>query len=71
MRAEQSTRERQKYNAEFTKYSQYICFFFINEWHNMAIPRGKEIKIMKILKKIAKIVGEVCSVNAGIDFYAG
>ena len=34
----------------------------------MAIPRGKEIKIMKILKKIA---GEVCSVNAGIDFYAG
>ena len=37
----------------------------------MAIPRGKEIKIMKILKKIAQIIGEVCSVNAGIDFYAG
>lgn len=37
----------------------------------MAIPRGKVIKIMKILKKIAKIIGEVCSVNAGIDFYAG
>lgn len=37
----------------------------------MAIPRGKEIKIMKILKNIAKIVAEVCSVNAGVDFYAG
>lgn len=37
----------------------------------MAIPRGKKIKIMKILKNIAKIIGEVCSVNAGIDFYAG
>ena len=32
---------------------------------------GKEMKIMKILKNIAKIIGEVCSVNAGIDFYAG
>ncbi len=29
------------------------------------------MKIMKILKKIAQIIGEVCSVNAGIDFYAG
>ncbi len=37
----------------------------------MASPRGKEIKIMKILKNIAKIIGEVCSVNAGVDFYAG
>ena len=37
----------------------------------MAISRGKEKKIMKILKNIAKIIGEVCSVNAGIDFYAG
>lgn len=37
----------------------------------MAIQRGKKMKIMKILKKIAKIIGEVCSVNAGIDFYAG
>ena len=26
---------------------------------------------MKVLKKIAQIIGEVCSVNAGIDFYAG
>ena len=32
---------------------------------------GKEMKIMKVLKNIAKIIGEVCSVNAGIDFYAG
>jgi hypothetical protein len=32
---------------------------------------GKEMKIMKVLKKIAQIIGEVCSVNAGIDFYAG
>ena len=32
---------------------------------------GEEMKIMKILKNIAKIIGEVCSVNAGIDFYAG
>ena len=32
---------------------------------------GKEMKIMKVLKTIAKIIGEVCSVNAGIDFYAG
>ena len=23
---------------------------------------------MKVLKKIAQIIGEVCSVNAGIDF---
>lgn len=37
----------------------------------MAIQRGKVMKIMKILKNIAKIIGEVCSVNAGIDFYAG
>ena len=37
----------------------------------MAIQRGKKMKMMKILKKIAKIIGEVCSVNAGIDFYAG
>ena len=37
----------------------------------MAIQRRKEMKIMKILKNIAKIIGEVCSVNAGIDFYAG
>ena len=29
------------------------------------------MKIMKILKKVAQIIGEVCSVNAGIDFYAG
>lgn len=29
------------------------------------------MKIMKILKKIAQIIGEGCSVNAGIDFYAG
>ena len=29
------------------------------------------MKIMKVLKKIALIIGEVCSVNAGIDFYAG
>lgn len=29
------------------------------------------MKIMKILKKIAQIIGEVCSVSAGIDFYAG
>lgn len=29
------------------------------------------MKIMKILKKIAQIIGEVCSVNAGNDFYAG
>ena len=29
------------------------------------------MKIMKVLKKIARIIGEVCSVNAGIDFYAG
>ncbi len=29
------------------------------------------MKIMKALKKIAQIIGEVCSVNAGIDFYAG
>lgn len=32
---------------------------------------GKEMKIMKVLKNIAKIIGEVCSVNAGVDFYAG
>ena len=32
---------------------------------------GQEMKIMKVLKKIAQIIGEVCSVNAGIDFYAG
>ena len=32
---------------------------------------GEEMKIMKVLKKIAQIIGEVCSVNAGIDFYAG
>ena len=32
---------------------------------------GEEMKIMKVLKNIAKIIGEVCSVNAGIDFYAG
>ena len=37
----------------------------------MDIQRGKEIKIMKILKKIAKIGAEVCSVTAGVDFYAG
>lgn len=37
----------------------------------MAIPKGKEMKIMKVLKNIAKIIGKVCSVNAGIDFYAG
>lgn len=37
----------------------------------MAIQRGRVMKIMKILKNIAKIIGEVCSVNAGIDFYAG
>lgn len=37
----------------------------------MDIQRGKVMKIMKILKNIAKIIGEVCSVNAGIDFYAG
>ena len=29
------------------------------------------MKIMKVLKKSAQIIGEVCSVNAGIDFYAG
>jgi len=29
------------------------------------------MKIMKVLKKIAQIIGEVCSVNAGVDFYAG
>lgn len=29
------------------------------------------MKIIKVLKKIAQIIGEVCSVNAGIDFYAG
>ena len=29
------------------------------------------MKIMKVLKKIAQIIGAVCSVNAGIDFYAG
>lgn len=29
------------------------------------------MKIMKVLKKIAQIIGEVCFVNAGIDFYAG
>ena len=29
------------------------------------------MKIMKVLKKIAQIIGEVCSVNAGIDFSAG
>ena len=29
------------------------------------------MKIMKVLKKIAQIIGEVCSVNAGIDFFAG
>ena len=29
------------------------------------------MKIMKVLKKIVQIIGEVCSVNAGIDFYAG
>ena len=30
------------------------------------------MKILKnIAKIIAKIIGEVCSVNAGIDFYAG
>lgn len=29
------------------------------------------MKIMKVLKKIAQIIGEVCSVNAGIDFCAG
>lgn len=29
------------------------------------------MKIMKVLKKIAQIIGEVCSVNAGIDFYTG
>lgn len=29
------------------------------------------MKIMKVLKKIAQVIGEVCSVNAGIDFYAG
>ncbi len=29
------------------------------------------MEIMKVLKKIAQIIGEVCSVNAGIDFYAG
>ncbi len=29
------------------------------------------MKIMKVLKRIAQIIGEVCSVNAGIDFYAG
>lgn len=29
------------------------------------------MKIMRVLKKIAQIIGEVCSVNAGIDFYAG
>ena len=29
------------------------------------------MNIMKVLKKIAQIIGEVCSVNAGIDFYAG
>lgn len=29
------------------------------------------MKIMKVLKKIAQIIGEVCSINAGIDFYAG
>ena len=29
------------------------------------------MKIMKVLKKIAQIIGEVCSVNASIDFYAG
>ena len=29
------------------------------------------MKIMKVLKKVAQIIGEVCSVNAGIDFYAG
>lgn len=29
------------------------------------------MRIMKVLKKIAQIIGEVCSVNAGIDFYAG
>ena len=29
------------------------------------------MKIMKVLKKIAQIIGEVCSDNAGIDFYAG
>lgn len=32
---------------------------------------GKEMKIMKVLKKIAEVIGEVCSVNAGVDFYAG
>lgn len=37
----------------------------------MAIPRGRGDEIMKVLKKIAQIIGEVCSVNAGIDFYAG
>ena len=29
------------------------------------------MKIMKVLKKIAQIIGEVCSVNAGIDICAG
>ena len=36
----------------------------------MAIPRGKEIKIMKILKKIAKIIGEALSTLVSISTLA-